>query len=227
MIVCEDVGVRTADGHDILRSVTLRITAPRTAVIGANGSGKTTLVRLFNGLTRPTTGRVVVDDVDVSADRRRVQRTVGFVFANADHQIVYPTPVEDVALSLRAHGVGGRDARERALAQLELVGLGAKADQGVHTLSGGEKHLVALSAVLVLNPAWLVIDEPTTTLDLANRRRVIQVLERLDQRLIVVSHDLELVRTMTETVYVRDGAVDGVGPSDAMVDRYLASMGPA
>jgi biotin transport system ATP-binding protein len=224
MITCRDVGVHTDDGVELLRGVTLNIDHSRTAIIGANGSGKTTLARLFNGLTRPTAGVVTVDGLDVATKRREVQRLVGFVFANADHQLVYPTPLEDVALSLRARGVAVREAQERARAQLDAVGLAHKADQAIHTLSGGEKHLVALCAVLVLEPRWLVIDEPTTTLDLINRRRVIDVLATLPQRLVVVSHDLDLVRTMDAAVLVDAASVVATGASDAIAARYVAAM---
>lgn len=224
MIACRNVGVRTDEGVELLRDVTLTIDHARTAIIGANGSGKTTLARLFNGLTRPSSGAVTVDGLDVASNRREVQCHVGFVFANADHQLVYPTPLEDVALSLRARGVASGEAQERARAQLETVGLAHKADQGIHTLSGGEKHLVALCAVLVLEPQWLVIDEPTTTLDLINRRRVIDVLTGLPQRLVVVSHDLDLVRTMDAAVLVDAATVTATGASGAVVDRYLDAM---
>ncbi len=227
MIACTDVCVRTEDGVELLREVTLTIDRPRTAIIGANGSGKTTLARLLNGLTPASSGTVTVDGVDVAANRREVQRRVGFVFANADHQLVYPTPVEDVALSLRARGVAQRDARARALEQLAAVGLAHKADQGVHTLSGGEKHLVALCAVLVLEPHWLIVDEPTTTLDLVNRRRVVDVLATLPQRLVVVSHDLDLVREMDTAVVVHDARVFATGSSDEMIACYRSLIGVA
>lgn len=129
---------------------------------------------------------------------------------------------------LRCHfaHVALRSAKRRseARAQLDAVGLALKADQAIHTLSGGEKHLVALCAVLVLEPQWLVIDEPTTTLDLINRRRVVDVLARLPQRLVVVSHDLDLVRTMDAAVLVDAATVVATGASDDVAARYVAAM---
>ncbi len=221
MISLRDVRVEAQDGTALLDGVSLDIDAPRTAVIGANGSGKTTLARLLNGLTPPTAGTVTVDGVDVVEDRAGVQRRVGFVFANADLQLVYPTPIEDVALGLRARGLRAADARARAADALAAVGIAHKADQAVHTLSGGEKHLAALAAVLALEPDWLVVDEPTTTLDLVNRRRVVEVLMGLDQRLVVVSHDLELARGLDAAVLVHDARVVATGAPDAMIDHYL------
>ena len=225
MITCDAVSVNAEDGTAILRDVQCEIDGHRTAIVGSNGSGKTTLARLFNGLVTPTHGTVTVDGIDVATDTRRVQRRVGFVFANADHQLVYPTPLEDVALSLRARGVGREEARGRAREQLERLGLADRADQAIHTLSGGEKHLAALAAVLVVEPDWLIIDEPTTTLDIPNRARVVNVLETLPQRLVVVTHDLELARIMGSAVLVHDGTVVDVGPSSSVIDRYLAQVG--
>jgi len=221
VISLHDVRVEAEGGIPLLVDVTVDIDADRTAVIGANGSGKTTLARLLNGLALPSAGDVTVDGLDVVRDRAAVQRRVGFVFANADHQLVYPTPLEDVMLGLRARGVRRAEARERALEALRTVGIAHKADQAIHTLSGGEKHLAALAAVLALEPGWLVVDEPTTTLDIVNRRRVIDVLLGLEQRLVVVSHDLDLVRGLDEALLVHDARVIGRGTPDDMVDRYL------
>ena len=227
MIGFSDVAVETVDGTMLLHDINLTLDEHRVAVIGRNGSGKTTLARLINGLERPTRGLVSVDGVDVADDRRAAQRRVGFVFQDADHQLVYPTPREDVALGLRAHGAGKREANDTALAALADLGLAHKADQAIHTLSGGEKHLVALCAVLVLEPAWIVLDEPTTSLDLVNRRRVVDVLGRLTQRLVIVSHDLDLVRDCDRAVLLDGGTVAADRTPAEAIDRYLTLVGVA
>ncbi|MFN8110099.1 MAG: ABC transporter ATP-binding protein [Thermoleophilia bacterium] len=224
MIRFSQACVRTGAGAVLLQPTTLEVGDRRTAVIGANGSGKTTLARLVNGLTLPTDGTVSVDGRDVVAQRAEVQRRVGFVFQHADHQIVYPTPLEDVALGLRARGLSRRDARAAALAALDQLGLRSRADQAIHTLSGGEKHLVALCGVLALGPEWLVLDEPTTALDLVNRRRVVEVLDGLAPRLLVVSHDLELVAGFPRAVLLHDGAVTADGAPEACIAAYLARV---
>jgi biotin transport system ATP-binding protein len=224
MILFDGVGVATPEGTPLLRDVSLSLSERRIAIIGANGSGKTTLARLINGLTAPTSGAVSVDGLDTVADRKAVQRRVGFVFQDADHQLVYPTPVEDVALGLRARGRSGRDARQDALAALRHVGLTRKADQAIHTLSGGEKHLVALCAVLALDPAWIVLDEPTTTLDLINRRMVLDVIEGLDQNLVIVTHDLELAGQLDRAVLLSGGEVVAQGDPGQTIDAYVSQV---
>lgn len=225
MIVFDRVAVDAEDGTPILRDVSLTLGGPRVAVIGANGSGKSTLARCVNGLTVPTRGTVTVNGRDTRGDRRRVQRDVGFVFQDADNQIVYPTPAEDVALGLRARGVGRRDAEARARDALRRMGLADVADQAVHTLSGGEKQLVALTGVLVLDPSWVVLDEPTAALDLANRTRVVAALDALGPSALVVSHDLEHVRTFPRALLMAGGEVVADGPPDEVIARYVALVG--
>ena len=227
MITLTDVDVVATDGPVLLQDVSVSLSDRRVAVIGANGSGKTTLARLMNGLTLPTRGTVTVDDMDTAHDMRAVQRRVGFVFQDADHQLVYPTPVEDIALGLRAHGLGKRAAHESAMATLRRVSLEHKADQAIHTLSGGEKHLVALCGVLALEPTWIVLDEPTTTLDLVNRRRVIDVLLCLPQHLVIVSHDLDLVRQLDRVLLLDQGMVVADGPADLTIGAYTELIGVA
>lgn len=219
------VTVDTTDGERVvLHPTTLRLTERRVAVIGANGSGKSTLARLFNGLVEPTSGRVVVDGLDVAREAGAVRRRVGFCFTDPAAQLVMPTCVEDVELSLRRHERNGARRRARALEVLERYGLGQHADVSVHALSGGQKQLLALAGVLAAEPAVLVADEPTTLLDLANTRRVGDLLLGLDQQLVLVTHDLDLAARCDRVVVVEDARVRYDGPAAAGVADYVASV---
>ncbi len=215
-----------ANGTDrtVLEPTTLTLTEQRVGVIGANGSGKSTLVRLLNGLVTPATGRVTVDGLDVSREGARVRRRVAFAFTDPAAQLVMPTCVEDVELSLRRHGGSSRERRERAVAVLERFGLGAHADVSVHALSGGQRQLLALAGVLAVEPAVLVADEPTTLLDLANTRRIADLLFRLDQQLVLVTHDLDLARRCDRVLVVHEGRVRFDGDPEAAVADYVAAV---
>ncbi|ADG74577.1 ABC transporter related protein [Cellulomonas flavigena DSM 20109] len=208
----------------LLGPVSLRLTERHVAVVGANGSGKSTLARLLNGLVLPSAGQVRVDGLDTATDGPAVRRRVGFVFTDPDAQIVMPTPVEDVALSLRRTVPDAREREARALDVLTRFGLGARAHVSVHALSGGQRQLLALAAVLATDPAVLVCDEPTTLLDLRWRTHVDALLASLDQQVVVVTHDLEAA-ARAERVLVVDGgqvvADDAPGPALA---RYRALM---
>ncbi|MQW77741.1 ATP-binding cassette domain-containing protein [Nocardioides sp. dk4132] len=206
----------------ILEETTLDLTERRIALIGPNGSGKSTLARLVNGLVTATTGTVTVEGLDVAAQGREVRRRVGFVFTDPAAQLVMPTAVEDVALSLRrTHR--GRTARQRAaLEVLERHGLGDLADRSVHALSGGQRQLLALAGVLATGPSVLVADEPTTLLDLRNSRHVADLLFGLEQQLVLVTHDLELAARCERALVVDGGKIVHDGPGPESVARYRA-----
>lgn len=209
----------------ILVPTSLELTERRIGVIGGNGSGKSTLVRLLNGLVAPTTGRVLIDDVDVARRGAAVRRRVGFCFTDPAAQLVMPTCVEDVELSLR-RTVRDRTARRAtAVDVLERFGLAHLADVSVHALSGGQRQLLALAGVLATGPDVLVTDEPTTLLDLRNTRLVATTLFDLDVQLVLVTHDLELAARCERVLVVEDGAVVADGPPEASIAAYVASVG--
>ncbi len=214
----------TSGDRVVLAPTTLRLSERRIGVVGANGSGKSTLARMVNGLVSPTSGRVVVDGRDVARDGAGVRRRVGFCFTDPAAQLVMPTCVEDVELSLRRTEKDGRRRRARALEVLERNGLGGHADVSVHALSGGQKQLLALAGVLATQPAILVADEPTTLLDLANTRRVADLLFGLDQQLLLVTHDLELAARCERVLVVEDARVRFDGPPAAAIADYLGSV---
>lgn len=209
----------------ILSPTTLTLTERRVSIIGANGSGKSTLARLVNGLALPTTGYVRVDGLDSHDDGAAVRRRVGFVFSDADSQIVMPTPLEDVALSLRRLGLRGRERTDRAREILARYSLDHLADVSVHALSGGQKQLLALAGVLATEPSILVCDEPTTLLDLRWRTYVTALLAALDQQVLHVTHDLDAALLSERVLVVDEGSVVFDGAAGPAVDHYRALMG--
>ena len=208
----------------VLEPTSLTLTERRIAVVGANGSGKSTLARMVNGLVTPSSGRVLVDGVDVAREGARVRRHVGFCFTDPAAQLVMPTCVEDVELSLRRLEKNAARRRARALAVLARHGLDEHADVSVHALSGGQKQLLALAGVLATEPSVLVADEPTTLLDLANTRRVGELLLGLDQQLLLVTHDLDLAARCDRVIVVEDARIRYDGAADAGVADYVASV---
>ncbi|NUP26309.1 MAG: ABC transporter ATP-binding protein [Nocardia sp.] len=204
----------------VLREVDLRITERRVGIIGANGSGKSTLARMINGLLAPTSGSVTVDGIDAARKGAKVRRKVGFVFTDPDSQIVMPTVAEDLAFSLRRTGLNRTEIAERVAATLDRFGLAAHAEHPSHLLSGGQKQLLALGAVLIRRPEVIVADEPTTLLDLRNARAVAAALDSVDQQVIVVTHQLGLLDSFERVIVVDDGAVVFDGTPAAAVPAY-------
>jgi biotin transport system ATP-binding protein len=208
----------------VLSDIDLHLPERRIGIVGANGSGKSTFARLLNGLVVPTTGTVHVDGLDTRAHVREVRRRVGFVFQDPDAQIVYPTVAEDAAYGLENQGVPPAERAERVAEVLERYGLAGHADHPAHLLSGGQKQLLAIAGVLVMRPARIVFDEPTTLLDLVNTRRVAQVIEELDQQVVVVTHDLDLLDGFDRVLVVDGGRVVEDGRPDSSIAAYRSLM---
>ncbi len=226
MIRLDGVSHRYGD-VPVLTGIDLELTESRIAVIGANGSGKSTLARLLNGLVLPTSGRVTVDGLDTRRDGAAVRQRVGFVFTDPDAQIVMPTVAEDVAFSLRRKGLTAPQRDARVLETLRRFGLDELADRPAHLLSGGQKQLLALAAVLVTEPQVLVCDEPTTLLDLRNSELIATMLVALPQQVVLVTHHLDLVGPYERVLVVDEGRIAFDGEPSAAVAAYRRLVGAA
>ncbi|SHJ69529.1 biotin transport system ATP-binding protein [Tessaracoccus bendigoensis DSM 12906] len=230
MIQLRDVSVRVpvigrnAPDRTLLDAVSLDLTEHRIAVIGANGSGKSTLLRLLNGLRTPSSGQVLVAGHDTVEEAKTVRSLVGFVFTDPLAQLLMPTPVEDVELSLRTrirNRVARADAAQRLL---DERGIGRVAHQSIYDLSGGERQLVALTSVLAVEPEVIVADEPTTLLDLRNKLMLRDIFETLPQQLIFSTHDLDFAREAQRVIVIDGGRVMADGDPDAAIAAYAGAM---
>lgn len=208
----------------VLREVTLELTEHRVGIIGANGSGKSTLARMMNGLVTPDSGTVTVNGLNVAKNRRKVRRQVGFIFSDPDRQIIMPTVLEDIELSLTRVTKDKRQRREKALATLADFGLADHADQPSHTLSGGQKQLLALASIMVIGPSILIADEPTTMLDLRNANMLRDVLAGLDEQLVVLTHHLDLLADYDRVLVLDDGRVVADDEPAPAIAHYRALM---
>jgi putative ABC transport system ATP-binding protein len=194
-------------GRAVLQEVSLRATGGRMlAVVGPSGSGKTTLLGVLAGLVRPDEGTVHLDDapVDGSVAQRR-----SFGFLLQTHALLpVLTAAENVEIALRARGSDPDDARDRAVAGLQEVGLGDALNRPVERLSGGQQQRVALARALAPRPAVLLADEPTSELDAVTRDRMIDLIaDRAAQGHVVViaTHDLEVADRCDDRIDLRDG----------------------
>lgn len=200
-----------------VRDLSVRLDEHRIGVIGANGSGKSTFARMLNGLVVPSEGTVTVDGLDTSRNGREVRSRVGFCFTDPDSQIVMPTVAEDVAFGLRRRGLTKAEIAARTHAALDTYGLEPYADHAAHLLSGGQKQLLALASILVTEPALLVMDEPTTLLDLRNSRMVAERVAGLSQQVVLVTHHLDLLSDFDRVlVFDRTRLVHDGPPADAV-----------
>jgi biotin transport system ATP-binding protein len=191
--------------RQVLTDVSVELSEHRIGVIGANGSGKSTFARLLNGLVLPDSGQVRVAGHDTRRDGRAVRRLVGFCFTDPDAQIVMPTVREDIGFGLGRRGLAPADIAARVERALTDFGLADQADHPAHLLSGGQKQLLALAAVLVTEPALLIMDEPTTLLDLRNAAAIGRIVAELPQQVILVTHHLELLEGFDRVLVFDEG----------------------
>jgi len=196
-------------GRAVLRDVSMELCAgERLALVGANGAGKTTLLRTLVGLEKPSGGRVIAFGAECRCEKdfRPVRARAGLLFQDPDDQLFSPTVIEDVAFGPLNLGLNQRDAVRRAEETLERLGLAHLARRVTHRLSGGEKRLASLAAVLAMRPDALLLDEPTNALDESHLARLIEILQQLDVAMVLVSHDRAFLEKLaTRAALLRDG----------------------
>ncbi|OPY86406.1 MAG: Energy-coupling factor transporter ATP-binding protein EcfA2 [Smithella sp. PtaU1.Bin162] len=186
------------------------------ALTGSNGCGKTTLIRQLNALVRPDRGTVTIDGLDTAdpANHKEIRRLVGMLFQNPDNQIVGMTVEEDIAFGPGNLNLPPQEIRRQVHDILESFGLQSLAGRAPHTLSGGEKRLVSLAGVLIMNPRYIAFDEPTAYLDATGRRRVLAMMKQLHKKGIGIIHithdaadmaDADRLLIMNRGKLIRDG----------------------
>ncbi|KQV32394.1 cobalt ABC transporter ATP-binding protein [Rhizobium sp. Root1203] len=202
-----------------LQPLTLDLAERRIGIIGLNGSGKTTFARLINGLTKPTTGRVVVNGRD-TADEKAVLTDVGFIFQSPQNQIILPVVRDDIAFGLKSRGYTKAAIEAKVDEVLQRFDARHLADRRAHELSGGELQLAALCSVLATGPDILILDEPTNQLDLRNRSLVQALIDGLHENAIVITHDLELIAGYERVLVFHEGRLAADAPALEAVRRY-------
>lgn len=202
-------------------------------LVGQNGAGKTTATKLVNGLLKPSSGTVEVAGLDTRTARTsQIARHAATLFQNPDHQICRDTVLDEVAFGLELGGVDAETARERARAVAEDFGL--PLGEAPFSLSRGQRQMVALASVVVLEPELVILDEPTSGLDYRECMTVMETVRRMADRgsaVIMVCHDMEVVSDFAERLVVMaDGEIAAAGPThDLFADESLmkrASMRP-
>ncbi|HTX65088.1 MAG TPA: ABC transporter ATP-binding protein [Opitutaceae bacterium] len=233
VVKIEDIH-KTYDSGDVpvhaVRGVSLEIHRGEfVALMGASGSGKSTLMNLLGCLDRPTKGRYLLDDTDVSGlDRNQLadirNQKIGFVFQGFN-LLARTTALENAELPMLygERRASSRAMRERALRSLEIVGLADRADHFPNQLSGGQQQRVAIARALVNDPEILLADEPTGNLDSKTSVEVMGVFQQLNDRgitIIMVTHELDIARFCKRNLILRDGRLVR---DEVVTDRLLAA----
>lgn len=210
----------TFEGRMALAPLDVSLHERRIGIVGLNGSGKTTFARMINGLTKPISGRVIVNGLDTVKDADAVLKQVGFVFQNPQNQIILPIIRDDIAFGLKNRGLHKTIVDEAVRATLQRFSIDHLADRRAHELSGGELQLAALAALSITGPKILILDEPTNQLDLKNRALVERTILGLEQDVIVITHDLPLVEVFDRVLLFHQGRLAADGKPQDVIARY-------
>jgi energy-coupling factor transport system ATP-binding protein len=198
MIEVQDLRFTFPNGKEVLKGINLTINDGEfLAIMGENGAGKTTLIKHFNGLLKPTSGKVLVDGIDTrNTSTAILSKKVGIVFQNPDHQLFSETVEDEIAFSLRNFGFSEEIIKKRVESILKTLDLIDYANTSPFMLSGGEKKRVALASVLAWDPKHIILDEPTIGQDYRQKDRLRNFILQLNAQgktVIIVTHDVEFV----------------------------------
>ncbi|MFW6034955.1 MAG: energy-coupling factor transporter ATPase [Halothermotrichaceae bacterium] len=198
-------------------------------LVGHTGSGKSTLVQLFNGLIKPTRGKVIVDGIDLTQDKislKEIRQKVGLVFQYPEHQLFEETVYNDIAFGPKNLGLAPDKIENRVKEVMELVGLDYSKfkDRSPFNLSGGQQRKVAICGVLAMKPDVLILDEPSAGLDPQGREQLIYLLNELyhqyDMTVILISHRMEeIARLASRVIVMNEGKVELNGSPDKVFSQ--------
>ena len=202
------------DGHNALNGVNLSLAqGERVALIGANGSGKSTLLLHIAGALAAQKGGILLNNKLInSKNLGGLRKVTGLIFQEPDDQLFMPSVLEDVCFGLIANNIKQDEAKERALEVLDDLNISHLASRPPHRLSGGEKRMAALAGILVMQPEFLILDEPSAALDPKARRLVINTLNKLNQTILLATHDLDMALDVCErAIILNNGQVSASG----------------
>lgn len=188
----------------LYENITLNVShKEKIAIIGPNGCGKTTLLETIAGLKEVEAGSLELFHhvMASSKDFTHVRHLIGYLFQDPDNQFLAPIVEDDIAFGLLAQGVSKEEASLKTAMILEDLGIKHLAKKVVYHLSGGEKKLVALAGVLICEPKLMLLDEPTNGLDETMQLRLVEILQKIDKSIIIVSHHKEFIESIVDKTY--------------------------
>jgi len=209
IINCENISF-SYDKTDVIDNISFEIEENDTVgIIGANGSGKTTLFKLLLGLEKPNNGKINIDEKELNKKNLdEIRKKVGFVFQDSDNQLFMNTVEDEIAFVLYNKGLDEKVIKSKVDNILDELDIKDLRYRRIIQLSGGEKKLVAIASILVMEPEVLLLDEPTNALDPRYRRRIIELLNKIKCTKIIASHDLDMIsKTCSKTIFLYKGKI--------------------
>ena len=205
-----DLNFSYPDGYEALKNINLEINNGDTlGVLGPNGAGKTTFILHLNGILGNLDDSIYINNLSINEDNlKKIREKVGIVFQDPDDQLFMPTVLEDVMFGPKNFGYTNEEAESKAIEALEKVKMKEFLNKPPHHLSFGQKRKVAIASVIAINPELIVLDEPSSNLDPASRRELIEILKNLDVTIILVTHDLPMaLEICDESIILNNGEI--------------------
>lgn len=222
MLTIKDISFAYPGGDPILNKIDLHLRpGEKTALVGPNGSGKTTLFLLCCGILKEQEGTIEVHEKLIQ--HKKFNPRISYLFQSPDDQLFSSTIFDDVAFGPLNMGVDKEDIHGIVREALDRVNLEKLSDKSPFHLSGGEKRMAAIASLLSMNPELLLFDEPTANLDSRNKRKVIELIQSMEETLFISSHDLEfLLETCSRVIVIDEGKIVADGPiKEIMSDKEL------
>lgn len=210
--------------HRVIDQITLNISEQRIGIVGVNGSGKSTLARLISGLIAPISGSIRINDIDIYKDRKAALKTVGIIFQNPDHQIIFPTCIEEISFGLMQQGMTRIEAEERSNEILLKFDRLKWSDQLAHNLSQGQRHFLCLIAVLAMNPDVVILDEPYAGLDLPTSLQLRHELNKLSQQIVMITHNKDILVNFDRILWIDNGKIIKDGSYENVMPDFEEEM---
>ncbi len=227
---------KTPNSYEALHNVSLEIKKNSiTGIVGHTGSGKSTLVQMFNGLLKPETGTITVDDFAIDSKQKKIKNVkqlrkhVGLVFQFPEYQLFDETVEKDVSFGPKNFGMNNVDALNKAHEALAMMGIDETYyKRSPFELSGGEKRKVALAGILAIDPDILILDEPTAGLDPKSSLEVLTLVEKLHEQgktIVIITHDMDLLfRYCDHVVLLKDGNVAFDGKPENLFQKNIDDL---
>ena len=210
VIEAYNVCYRYPDGYRAIKDVSFYVNkGEKLGIIGANGAGKSTMLKLLTGILMYENGKITVNDILLNKNNlKEIRKRVGFVFQECDNQLFMNTVYDDIAFGLRNSKEDEKTINLKVDKILKEFKIEKIKNKQIYKLSGGEKKIVAIAGIMVMNPEIILMDEATVSLDPKSRRRVINLIAGLKETIVIASHDLDMILDVCDRVLVfNDGKI--------------------
>lgn len=204
VIEAKNVDYKYPDGYRAIKNISLYVKeGEKLGIIGANGAGKSTMLKLLIGILSAESGKIIINDILINKKNlKEIRKNVGFVFQESDNQLFMNTVYDDIVFGLRSSKESEENIKLKVNTIIEKFQIEKLINKQIYKLSGGEKKIVSIAGIMIMNPKIILMDEVTSSLDPKSRRIVINLIKDLKETIVIASHDLDMILDVCDRVLV-------------------------